>query len=123
RGRLTSLPAISYLSVHRIRESTERDWNCNLVPAAWTRLRDRRNAEVQKTRTVAGAREPRGSTGMKIDLDWCFRLAASSFLAAALAGSAFAQAPPGAPPPSVVVETVKPYDVTDEHTYIGRVEA
>lgn len=60
---------------------------------------------------------------MKIDLNWCYRSAGTALLAAVLAGSAVAQAPPNTPPPSVVVETVKPYDVTDEHTYLGRVEA
>lgn len=37
--------------------------------------------------------------------------------------SAFAQAPPGGPPPSVVVETVRLRDVVDESSFIGRVQA
>lgn len=60
---------------------------------------------------------------MKIDLDWCFRFAGTAMLAAGFAHSAFAQAPPEGPPPSVIVETVRPHDVTDEATYLGRVEA
>jgi membrane fusion protein (multidrug efflux system) len=52
------------------------------------------------------------------------RLAA---LAIALAGllmqPVWAQAPPGMPPPSVIVETARQYDVADEATYIGRVQA
>ncbi len=42
----------------------------------------------------------------------------------ALAGPALAQAPAaGAPPPSVIVETVRLRDAVDESSYIGRVEA
>lgn len=58
------------------------------------------------------------------DWDWCFGFAGTAaLLAACVAHPALAQAPPAGPPPSVVVETVRPYDVTDQATYLGRVEA
>lgn len=38
-------------------------------------------------------------------------------------GAVVAQAPPGGPPPSVVVETVRLRDAVDEASYIGRVQA
>lgn len=60
---------------------------------------------------------------MKIDLDWCVRFAGTALLAAGFAQPVLAQEPPAGPPPSVIVETVRPHDVTDESTYIGRIEA
>ena len=65
---------------------------------------------------VAGLRRPIGRTL----LGWGVAAAA-----ALSAGASFAQAPPGGaqPAPSVVVETVRNYDVADQSTYIGRVQA
>lgn len=60
---------------------------------------------------------------MKIDLDWCFRFGGAALLAVGFAHPALAQTPPAGPPPSVIVETVRAHDVTDESTYIGRIEA
>lgn len=60
---------------------------------------------------------------MRKDLASRFGMIGAAVLTACLAHSAFAQAPPAPPPPSVVVETVRPHDVTDQSTYLGRVEA
>lgn len=60
---------------------------------------------------------------MKRNIDGCLRWAGTALLAIGFAQPVAAQAPPGGPPPSVVVETVRPHDVTDESTYIGRIEA
>lgn len=60
---------------------------------------------------------------MRKDLATRLRLAGAAVLTACFAPPSFAQAPPEPPPPSVVVETVRPHDVTDQSTYLGRVEA
>lgn len=60
---------------------------------------------------------------MRKDLATRLRLAGAAVLTACFAPQVFAQAPPEAPPPSVIVETVRPHDVTDQATYLGRVEA
>ena len=60
---------------------------------------------------------------MRKDLASRFGIVGAAVLAASLAHPALAQAPPAPPPPSVVVETVRPHDVTDQSTYLGRVEA
>ena len=60
---------------------------------------------------------------MRKDLASRFGMIGAAVLTACLAHPAFAQAPPAPPPPSVVVETVRPHDVTDQSTYLGRVEA
>ncbi|HRO49367.1 MAG TPA: efflux RND transporter periplasmic adaptor subunit [Hyphomicrobium sp.] len=60
---------------------------------------------------------------MRKDLATRLRLAGAAILTACFAPPSFAQAPPEPPPPSVVVETVRPHDVTDQSTYLGRVEA
>lgn len=46
-----------------------------------------------------------------------------ALIAAAVAEPAMAQAPAGAPPPSVVVETARQHDVAEETAFIGRVQA
>jgi membrane fusion protein (multidrug efflux system) len=52
------------------------------------------------------------------------RIALIALAAAGASGAAHAQSSPaGMPPPSVVVETVRLYDVADEASFIGRVQA
>mgnify|MGYP002620062402 FL=1 len=60
---------------------------------------------------------------MRKDLATRLRFAGAAVLTVCFAPPSFAQAPPEPPPPSVVVETVRPHDVTDQSTYLGRVEA
>lgn len=66
-------------------------------------------------------------TGMRKDTYGRFGFVGAALAAAYsiswLASPALAQTPPAGPPPSVVVETVRQHDVTDEATYLGRVEA
>jgi membrane fusion protein (multidrug efflux system) len=47
----------------------------------------------------------------------------AAMIAAHTSQPAWAQAPAGAPPPSVIVETVRLHDVAEETTFIGRVQA